>query len=298
MPDAEEEQNDIVDGQTPAPLIQEVMLGKREYDAEDADTDEDGDSDEEGVDKFPSQEPSFMSESDLFGRQISADWSLDIGFQRQHTEDPVALCVRQMRVKNTFITIDEDESSQVGETKPRRRRARSAPVMRTKADTTPTSKPAPELPLPTTTSSMTNQVVDTGTTQPPLDEASEGPSADSVSVNDLGMMLPCLPRPSTPPRRPFHHVEHSSGPTLSTPSLVASASLSQAGGMDPLKCCPVRIDGLGDWPSTQAMPYFAKEPECLDEPHFVQPRWDPRGPRSDLEWPGNFVLDYSMRQKP
>jgi len=249
-----------------------------------------------------------MSESDLFNRQLTGDLNIDISFQRQHTEDPVALCVRQMRVKNTFITIDEDESSQAGEKPPRRRRARSAPVM--KADATPTVKPVLEFPQPPRTSLMTAQPPDAGT-EGPLWPASEVTSTDSFSVNDLGLTLQRLPRPSSPPPRRFHCVERSSGPALSTPSLVASASLSQAvefagviphadvpaHALAPFKDSPVRIDSdLGDWP--QSLPYYAQEPQYLGEPHFVQPRWGPPGPKSKLAWTEGFPLDYNMSRNP
>jgi len=256
---------------------QVVMLYKREYEAEDEDTEDPNPEEDLGS-------CDLMSESDLFNRQLSVDLNLDTGFQRQHTEDPVALRVRQLRVKNTFITIDEDESSQVGEKPPRRRRARSAPVL--KADTTPIFKPALEFPQPAKTLLMTAQAADAGT-EGPLFPASEVASANSILDNDLGLMLPRLPRPSPPPRR-FHRVERSSGPALSTPSLVTSACLSQAGdfagvilnadvpahALAPFKHSPVRIDsGLGDWPLSQSLPYYAQEPQYLGEPHFVQSRW-------------------------
>jgi len=243
---------------------------------------EDEESEEEGGDKFPNPEEELgscdlLSESDLFNRQLSVDSNIDNCFQRQHTEDPVALCVRQMRVKNTFITIDEDESSQVGEKPPRRRRARSAPVM--KADTTPTFKPALEFPQAPKTSFMTAQAADVGT-EGSRYPATDVASANSVLDNDLRLTLPRLPQPSSPPRR-FHRVERSSGPALSTPSLVASASLSQAGdfaglipnadvpahALAPFKDSPVRIDsGFGDWPLSQSLPYYAQEPQYLAGP--------------------------------
>lgn len=286
---------------------QEFMLQKGANEAEDEDTDEE--SEEEGGDKFPSPEEDcdLESESDLFSRQVSGDLNVEISFQRQHTEDPVALCVRQMRVKNTFITIDEDEETAAQ--KPRRRRARSAPVM--KADAPATSKPVLECPRPPKTPLMTAQAADAAT-EAPLFHASGGPSADSVLGNDVEQALPCLPRPSTPPPRRFHQVERSCGPALSTPSLVASASLSQAGdlasvvpragvhdvpaqALAPFKNSPVRIDSdLGDWATMEALPYFAQEPQYLGEPHFIQPRWGPPAPKSKLAWPGSFPLDYSM----
>jgi len=313
---------------------QEVMLERRQYQAEDEDSDEDEESQEQGGDHFPKREDELgsidldMSESDLLLGQVSGD--IDISFHRQHTEDPVALYVRQMRVKNTFITIDEDESSQVAETKPpRRRRARSAPAVHSgeggcrfaeslQADTSATSKPVLGFPEPL----MTAQATDTGTEgqlfpasqaadariEAPLFPASEGPSVDFVLVNDP-RTLPRLPRPSSPPPRRFHHVEGSSGPALSTPSLVASASLSQAENfagvmprtkvpahsLAPFKDSPVRVDSdLGDWPVSQSLPYFAQEPQYIGEPHFVQPRWGPPGPKSKLAWPQGFPLDYNM----
>lgn len=94
----------------------------------------------------PQQEPQNLelaeTKSTISGSFVEDDEDLSIvspaggGFQRQLTEDPVALRVCVMRVKNTFITIDEDEclgkddAKEAGKPLCKLVRSKSAPPLR------------------------------------------------------------------------------------------------------------------------------------------------------------------------
>ncbi|CAK0831369.1 unnamed protein product [Prorocentrum cordatum] len=70
------------------------------------------------------------------------------GFKRGQTEDPLALCVRVMRVKNTFITIDEEEEDtedkDVDRQHRRPLRSRSAPALARQRSEAPRPQRRPE----------------------------------------------------------------------------------------------------------------------------------------------------------
>lgn len=235
----------------------------------------------------------FLSQSDDFSRQASGELGLDSAWKRQQTEDPVALAVREMRVKNTFITVIEEEEEQ-GDEKRRKRRARSAPA------TMSTHKPKSAL--------LVAETFDGCAEDEPFNTLEE-PSTESPG-EDQGMMYLQFGHEAIfpSPRRSFQ-VADSCDPALSSPSMVSS-SLDQtlpAQSLALFKDCPLRIDsGLNEWrPFAQKIPDPARDPLSLGEPHFVQPSVDQRTPQTKLawpesfprSWPENFPLDYGMNQR-
>lgn len=241
----------------------------------------------------------FFSQSEDFSRQESIGLGDSFGWNRQQTEDPVALYVRQMRVQNTFITVIEEE--ELGE-KPRRRRARSAPVMRSDTVDRPqsrlqaTHKPKEVLP--------NAETIDFSTEGEPL-HTSEDPSADSHSGKDLAMMHLQFGHAISPsPPQDFQMA--GSGDSLSAPSFVSSPSVQHAASVPTqalaackaaFKDCPVRIDSsLNDWPRVQNMPGLSQDPWSNGKPHSFQPAWGQKTPQAKLAWPDNFPLDYGMNQ--
>jgi hypothetical protein len=159
------------------------------------------------------------------------------GWRRQQTEDPVALCVRAMRVKNTFITIDEEEDEDNADIKPRKGRSRSAPAM----FRTDTRSDGSKSRQSTSSARATSQ------------QSTAGPQSrhtTSQVPTILEGILPQrplqMPEPSMPPLRPRNKVMEECSPSLEAPRLSADVGRRAA---------------------------QAAEQTSLGEPLFIQPSW-------------------------
>mmetsp|Transcript_1175 Transcript_1175/g.2150 ORF Transcript_1175/g.2150 Transcript_1175/m.2150 type:complete len:522 (+) Transcript_1175:91-1656(+) len=238
----------------------------------------------------------FFSQSDDFSRQVSDDLGDSFVWNRQQTEDPVALHVRKMRVENTFITVIEEE--ELGE-KPRRRRARSAPALRSETIDRPQVRPQatqkPKEILPNA------ETLDFGAECKPFFYTSEDPFADSHSGKDLAMVHLQFGQAVSPAEPQVFQVAGSCDLALSAPSFVSSPSQHAASvptqAQAVFKDNPLRIDsGLNDWPRVQNMPGLSQDPWSNGKPHSFQPAWGQKTPQAKLAWPDNFPLDYGMNQ--
>jgi len=272
-----------------APASPAEQEEEKEEDHEPQGETQDNDSDQEGWDSHDE----FFSQSDVFS---CGDMNSEFGWNRQQTEDPVALNVRQMRVKNTFITVIEEEEA--GE-KPRRGRARSAPAMMSdtndRLQERPQAVPKPKETLPNA------ETFDFGAEGKPF-PTSEDPSADSSSGEDFAMMhLQFGHRLIFPSPPQFFQVAESCDSAIPAPSLVTPPSLQHTASVSTqalalFKDCPLRINsGLSEWPPVQKIPDPAQDPQSFGEPHFVQPGCARKTSQAE-PWPQSFPLDYGMNQ--